>query len=667
MAKYISFVYLTLIPLIFLFGIFLGYNYLAIGGLIILGFPSLLASFLVISKKNIFKVNPKSLNFNKPHFLVFNLIFILFYILSLIAAMLERNYIYFLVISLIAGFLLFELIYCYPIKYFNFVYIIKLILISLNMSLSYTLTHLASIFTTDLFYHFNYAKAILYEGQIVPVMGAYQYFPIAHIFFTIAFLIINSLSSWTYYLISSLLFSISIFSVYLLASRIMNSQPKALLTAFIFIFIPPVMYDSFYVIPRTFAFIIFLNVMQMLFYQRRDSRINLLCIFLTIVTILAHHTTLALFSCILLLFFFIDVLIVRANKIRAFFILFLFSSFVGYLIFIGGPFFDAWMKILTSISEPVLVGSGAYGSKGSSLLYETIIKNVWYLILVFFCLIGSFAHIINNSTISAVSNKSTKSASVSPLAVGTYNNQESISRDETSKELFDTETISKNSNIIFLSLFLFLPLQIPIVSDLFSSILGYRIPVIVAPFIALGSAAGFFHCLSNWRIGKNHNFLKIAIFFILIVFSINSMLYVGIITESDKFPEALGKSERNYFINSELNSFDFFEKCSNKFFVLYTDYQTSRYLNAYLNVISSCSIDGPYPNLPKNNYFLLRDREFSSYGGLTFDKGKISGHGFIGSNMIIVGYEGNSYFKKLYLDENIIYSNNAVSLYFKEI
>ena len=597
----------------------LGYSNLAIGGLLILGIPIILVSIIAIRKIDLFNITSHcgySL-VTKPNILIYNLCFILLYILSIIVAMFGRNYVYFLFICLMTCILILEMRYSRFYNLFNYIVLTKLVLVILNLSLSYTLKHAVSIFSTDVFFHFGFINFILDKGYIADELGIYKYFPLYHIYYAIGFLITNSINWNMFYFLSALLFSTSVFSMYLLVSHITKSERHALMASVIYIFIPAILYDSMFTITRTLAYILLMNITYMIFREKTDTRITFLAVFLIIPATLMHNTTLVFFGGLFLLYFILDVFIVNAKKISFLYTLLFMIAFIGYLIFIAGPVFASWTNVLAEIREPIAIGAGA-----SSYFYQNLFLNINYGILVFFSLIGSYSYLIKN------------------------------------------KNILKTGNIIALSAILVLPFQVPMVSSLLTSLLGYRIPTILAPLVAFSASAGFIHCFDNWGARNKARYLGLFWIILLLIFCIQSSLIVGKQIETNMLPDIYGQYNRNYLVDAELKSFDFCNKYIDKIYVIYTDYLASRYLWGYKNMRSSYSQEGPDLVIASNDVFLLRDDEYKSSGRLHFmGISSTAGKGFRDINIIYMEYTNNSNLSNIWSENDKIYYNKDVSIY----
>jgi len=617
LIKVVSVIYIIVILLIFGALYANGLNKVAYLGLGIFGVPTILVCLLIIYKEKLFEKGDR-IKFSPNSIKYINIIiyfYFIIYTISIIISNYDRAYIYYILIASLILILVLDLEFSKINVQYEKIFLIKLFLLFSNFSVGYTLKYPVIIFGTDVFYHMSFIANILHTGHLDSTLGAYQHWPLFHIYYSVIFLL-TSIENWQiYYVSSTFIYSTSIISVYLFSKYLSNNVKYSLFSALMYIFIPSVIFDGMYTIAKTFAYLFLVNLLVILLRDKRDLRFTLLSVFIILPFTLTHHLTLLMFICILLIIVATDKAISKSNKISVNYINLLILSFIGYLVYIAGILFDSWLKILVSIKEPVMIGSGS--STESEMfreIGEIIFSNMGYSIMIFISFVGFVSYIIRN-----------------------------------------TASTNIYSSVVLASAFL-IPFQVPEISNIFSSVLGYRIPSIIAPFIAFISAFGSQHIMEYW--GSKHKYRKYYYFiFIIVIITLctHSLLLTGKQLDPETLPGIPGKYRSNYFSNSELNSFDFCDKYVSNKYQVYSDYFVYRYMESLLKIKTSCSIDGP-KFITDNTYTLIRDRELDSFGTLFFLEEYAEGRGFADSIMADVSYK-DKYFTEIWSQQNKIYDN----------
>jgi hypothetical protein len=216
----------------------------------------------------------------------------------------------------------------------------------------------------------------------------------------------------------------------------------------------------------------------------------------------------------------------------------------------------------------------------------------------------------------------------------------------------DNETNSVGHMLALGALFT-LPFYIPAISDLFSPLLGYRFPLQVSPFVAFAAGAGTSIFIQKWKSdNKYKGAITIFSLMLLIGFFFLSTSLSAKFIDFDMLPDLLGKENRGYFTQAELDSFNFYSKYKEENGIISSDYQSSRYLDGYLNLNTSFPPDIFNPN----SYFLFRSDEYRSSGKLKFEGP---------ATTVTSRIEENKYPIYIWPDGHRVYSNGPVYIYKK--
>ncbi len=589
-AKIIPYTVLGVIFLACFILLYLGQLELAIRGFLAVGIPALIASILVIHFPQSAFTEPVQANEDKSklNFTHTNLLFLLIYMILLILLILNlrESFLFFSLIAISAGLILSEIVTSnYIIFLYKYLLLLKIILLFLILSIGYSLQTPMVIFTTDILGHMGYAQLIIENGFINEI-GYYKYFPLLHIFNAIGSLLLGINIKTSYLLVVTLTFSISIILVYLISYKATHNVKYALLSALIYLFLRPVVYEGMSTITRTIAYLFCLYILFLIFKNGIDIRIKLLTIFFILPLILVHQTTLVYFTVIILLLFIIDrmINIDKTYTISHFYILLFVSLFISYWFYICGPLISNWLKIIFLSREFVAIDTDIEAVYPSIL--STVVGQADIMFIIFLTLVGSFGQLKQNN-----------------------------------------ESDHQRYILAFGSLVM-LPLFIPNISQLLTIALGYRLPLIVSPLIAFSAAAGFLLCFGEFKC-KHKPYLCAGMIIILMCFFFWSSCLTGKSTDFNVLPDILDKTSSNHFTESELSSFDFYKYHKNKGFIITSDHAASMYFINYRHLSSSTLINfSTFEPLRPNSYILFRIGEYDQIGKLYYTVGYSKERGF---------------------------------------
>jgi len=281
----------TFIILGILLGLFINRIDLIIRGLFI-SIPILL-SLIIIYKYNLSFTYVVKL----PKLILLDKLFYLCFLISIVILYLYpyRNTLYFLFMSIMFFILSIEIIFGNK----NYMILLRIILLFLNLSFGVTLKYPFFYSNTDSIGHYYFTQITLLTGRILPVGldEGYHYFPLFHIYLAMENLFTNINEIYSYFIFSTIPFSFTILFIYLLFEKIIKNKKIALLSCLIYSVSPIIVLFSHYEVTRVFAFNGFIILIYLL-YKFSDKIISYSSYFITtiisIYTILVHHASIVL-------------------------------------------------------------------------------------------------------------------------------------------------------------------------------------------------------------------------------------------------------------------------------------------------------------------------------------------------------------------------------------
>lgn len=570
----------------------LGMYHLVQIGLLILGLPVILACLLIFWKPGLFEEFTYNSSYRwintQISFLNLTLIFILLYFISIynLLTNLTRTFSYFLIISLMALVIFLEAVSLdQKHEYRKNIILTEIVLLFINLTLGHTL-NVPMITFTDIFHHMNIIEKIVESGYITPEIGTYQYFPLFHTLNSIGLLLTNREIGPIYFILNSSVFLCSIVLVYLITEHTTKNCNLSLIVSLIYIFSRPVIDSGMYVITRTMAYIICLLILYLLTLGKKNLRIRIISVFLIIPLVLTHQTTLVIFTGILLLISVVQKLFNYSLSIKWSYLILFLTAYVSYWTYKAGPFFIDVVTKLDSANGMVTVNQESETISAISYLFN----NLDYFLIVFLTVLG----------VVALLNK--------------YNR------------------LNKMCHVFAVISFLMFSLYVPGISNLFTPVLGNRLPILISPFISFAVSIGLLALIKqNDRNDRNISqkfSLTIVIFLLFSFFLFSSSLSERSINYNVLI-DPLSEKNRDYFKQSELSSFKFINEHRSNSNLIYSDFIAYRYLTGYLNLRSSCSVNLFNNSLSESNsYFIFRKDEYNSSKKLSFYSGYTDVGGF---------------------------------------
>lgn len=507
-------------------------------------------------------------------FLNLSLIFFLLYILSVFLLVIfdSRPFYYFLLIAFMSGIIILE-IQTNEVNRRSGTILIQIILLLLNLALGQTLKLPFYFGDTDLFGHMYYVNTIISSGHITPLMQDYQYFPLFHIINAEGAMLSGLDVKTSYFLISNLMFAVTVPVVFLIARNLTKNTAMSLIISLVYAMSREVIFYDMYTLTRSMADIFCVMILYLLISKENKSWYRTMAAFLIIPLIFTHQISLVIFTGILILIILISILLrTRVKTVSYTYVAMFTIAYLSYWIYIAIAFFSASFRglIITqqTISLPV---AGAIKLPWQNELAA----NMDYLLIGFLAILGV-------TGLLRLKNK--------------YNN-------------------FLNIFVLFglVSLVFFLP---GIANYVLPLTVAYRIPIMVAPFVAIIAGAAIWFMLCQY---KSRFLIKklwaIAGAGLLVGYSFVTPILLGAQTDVN-ISQFTGLQNRKYFTQSEISSFTFISGHSGTTNGN-TDVLSYYYLNDYSQLKQiSCSVAAL--KVTANSYFLLRQAEYMTRKQLPF-------------------------------------------------
>jgi hypothetical protein len=596
----------------------------AVRWLLVLGVPVILAAVLAMRQVHRVKKSPATIPASLPlssrYFSYLVLLFSALYLFSLSFLVQggARPIAYFCLVAVMAGLIFVEILGTEQTQgKRQGVILTQIAFLTLNLIFGQTLILPLFFGAGDLLDHMGWINSIMASGHVTSAMLDYQYFPLFHIFGASGVLLTGMGIQTSYFILNGLSFVISIPIVYLLVRQVTKDARLGLLAALIYSLCRMVLFSGMYMNTRDMAFLFCLLILYLL--MQRNWRLRTIAVGLIVPLVLLHQTTLVYFTGILVIIMVIEFILSGRSQYIGYVYPLLFTvAYLGYWLCFCHEFFYKAV-ILVSVSEPMTVPSTTVVI-GEPII-STLAKNADYAILFFFALFGILSQLRQDYRGAAV------------------------------------------SHVFALFAFMVLPFFIPLIAYLFSPMLAYRLPLLISPFIALAMAAGILALVPRLDIIKQR--LKSAVLLGLVLlltllFSFSSVFLLG--GETDQNLRKLGATgTRLYFTQAELTALSFLTE--NRGDVpIYTDYQSSRYLEGYLKTQADGTVDTLDVEMVEEGYLLFRKEEFGVRGILLFQLAGVVG-------MYSDPYEYRTGeipdLEAVWQGENQIFNNSAVQIYSK--
>lgn len=590
--------------------------------------PIALAAIVAIVKPGLFNrdtdVTPPDFEAKSSHFGHLALLFFLLFTvnLCLLLSSETRPLAYFILTAVMAGVILFEIL---SLEHDNGrqkgIILLQIVFLFLGITLGQTLKLPFFFGDTDIFGHMRNISFILEEGFVTENLLGYQYFPLFHIFNAIGVFITGLPLERSYFVVNGLMFAFSIPLIYLLIKRMTDSKKLPLIATLFYVLMSEIMFSGMYTITRTMAFVIAFMVLYLLLRTRRDLRFRILAIFSIIPLILTHQMTLIFFSIILALIAIIEFILYRRFKNISFNFQMLFIIiYIGYWMYLAGPFFEEIIGMINATSGVAPVPeSGALQLDWSTYM----LANSPFIIIAFMAILGILGQLLRGD-------KNGKPAGVFAL-------------------------------LSLIALFFFLP---GLSNYLLPYFINYRIPLMVTPFIAFAAGSGLYFLIRQWHtFGLRRAWGALGVV-LLVIFSFSSITILANQTDFD-IGDIVGKQNQKYFTEAELESFSFLRENRSEDSYIYSDHETHRYFVLYLRLPSISYIKYLDTSLAEEGYFVFREEEYLSRGRLQFLIPAPDVENF--NRDIVTVYKLNEGDDPLetWEEQNKIYSNSSVHIYSK--
>jgi uncharacterized membrane protein len=225
----------------------------------------------------------------------------------------------------------------------------------------------------------------------------------------------------------------------------------------------------------------------------------------------------------------------------------------------------------------------------------------------------------------------------------------------------DGQPASVFALVSLIALFFFLPS----ISDYFIPFfINYRIPFMVAPFIAFAAGSGVFFLTRQWHTSGSAKVWAMLGVVLLVIFSFSTVTISANQTDLN-IGNIVGDQNRKYFTESELGSFSFLSEKRGETSTIYSDQETYCYFNHYLRLPSASFIEYLDVNTAEEGYFIFREEEYLTRGRLQFLVPASDVEGFNRDTVAAYKLDEGDNPLETWGEQNKIYSNNAVSIYYK--
>ena len=513
------------------------------------------------------------------HLILINVLLFLWSII-IILSFDSRNIIFFILSSSIACIIILQILHAKtPRQYYAILF--QICALSLALAWSLTLNYSLYFGYTDTLSHMHFISTILSSGHTIDLPLTYENFPIFHILISQGVLITGLEIGPALFIIMALAWLVGIVIAFLIAGKIFNSTTIGLIVSLLFAISPQIIFYSSYTISRSLAFIFFMLIIYLILNKNENNRLlfTILSISMSWVLILTHSVTVFFVIPLLFVIYVIQRLTVGDREqgagISGTFLVLFSISIMGYLFFAS---YETTRLLLTYYLSPLMHDSGEINLANAGSDLFIIIRNLFYILSIFFALIGSW----------------------SILKRGRKNR---------SKEY-----------IIALTSLVFLPLFIPGFLDVIPGsgvLLIYRLPLLVTPFIVIVLGYGIFYfVMGNKSLVKAPIHPMISLISILAIISICSFFAMTGTIRDSPLPWNEGTSS-DYFTIQETTAFASIQALGNHSQVLHSDDYTIRNLYQLNDYSTRIITSGNISNI-SNGYVILRSGELESRGVLPF-------------------------------------------------
>jgi hypothetical protein len=244
---------------------------------------------------------------------------------------------------------------------------------------------------TDIIPHLYLTKITILSGHIIPVDLDYSYawFPLYHIFIAEGTDLFGIDEKTTFILLTSLSFILLVWVMYLLFNHLLKNDQISLLICLFFSTTPVVITYSTYVVTRTMAFIGFVIFLFLAHKQIKTSKwrsFSVLTIVFSLYLILVHQVSIIQIIFLLFIFVVLEVLVNDFFAIKTKIIAFIILTSTTYWLFTSFFFTSIILQTANAATLPELSEVRSQIQVGSEFIF--LQNNVYLAVFIFFTILG---------------------------------------------------------------------------------------------------------------------------------------------------------------------------------------------------------------------------------------------------------------------------------------
>ena len=299
-----------------------------------------------------------------------------------------RPYWYYVVIAAAALFILLEIVMFDVTRKMIGVIFAQVIMLNLNLIWGVTLKYNYFIGRTDTLAHAWYIQNLLQVGHITDVFGLYTSFPLWHILVAGAYMITGTdIQVYTMmFIICGLIYAITPLIIFLIVTKLMNSQKIGLIAALLISVQTFFIFDGMYSIARS-AVTILMMALILLLLSSNNSRYRFGLAILATLAIIMYHTVSIVFVLAILLVLYVLQKIFVKEKAQTFLSMKYFVISIGMTIIYWVAFaVDLPQELMNDLVLPA--PSGVVTETIITAPYNELANYLQYTPLLFFIIVG---------------------------------------------------------------------------------------------------------------------------------------------------------------------------------------------------------------------------------------------------------------------------------------
>lgn len=440
---------------------------------------------------------------------------------------------------------------------------------------------------TDTLPHINYATIIAESGRTLPEsMVFYSKFPLYHILVAVSSYIFNIDVASSLFLVTAPVFAVVLPFIYMLFYLVSNNKQISLLSCLVYSWSSEILFHGTYMVTRVLAFVYFIILFYLYYKVNIDNNISnatnnryfkLFIVLFILSIVLAHQVSVAQISILLVLFLLCEYLGRDHGYVSTTSITFFNVFFISYWIYLAYDFtLEVLGKRITSFiyTDNLIIQYNVNSILNESLAH-LLFSNLNVYVSLFFALIGVKYLILYQSR------------SKSRAAFGLFS----------------------------LACFMFyFPSPLKLLWKTMELLQFDRFSLFVFPFISLSIGVGIYIVIKSLFTNKYKTLCCVVIFLTPLFFS-----FVSITNSNTNSNFIYDDGPRNYFIQQEINGFDYLDTYASSESCVFSDYFSQRYLLAltskgYLCFSHLNSSDIPGSINYTSNYFYIRNGAFEKDG-----------------------------------------------------